>query len=67
MALKQFVCQDCDHEFEYLSLGKDDKPQCSNCQSLRVAYKPGGFGGYSIKGDNSASVRPKGAGSKPHK
>lgn len=63
MPLKQFKCIDCEHEYEDLIMA-EYKSQCPECQSLKVKQIPSSFGGYKITGNNSASTRPKGAGSR---
>lgn len=63
MPLKDACCLDCGHRWEALLKTKDDAVACPSCSSTQVQYELGLFGGYSIKGNNSASVRPKQAGS----
>lgn len=64
MPLKEIQCGDCGHVWEtILGIGEPPEP-CVHCESTRVVTLPSSFGGYKIKGDNSASVRPKGAGSR---
>jgi putative FmdB family regulatory protein len=61
MPIYDFRCVDCLKTFE--SLMKPWEPvQCPHCRSQAVDRLPSTFGGYQIKGDNSASQRPKGAG-----
>ncbi len=61
MPMYDFKCIDCEHTFEKIC-GLDDIPACPECTSEAVVKVLSGFGGYSIKGNNSASARPKGAG-----
>jgi putative FmdB family regulatory protein len=58
-----FHCKACGKDFE--SLSKPYEPvQCAHCRTPGAEKKISSFGGYQIQGDNSASVRPKGAGSR---
>ncbi len=37
MPIYEYVCQDCDHQFEYLKFSaSDDDPQCPSCNSPKV-------------------------------
>lgn len=61
--LRDYLCLDCGHEFEeFLSAG-EHPVGCSHCESKRLERLPSAPGGYQIKGSNSASSRPKNAGS----
>jgi hypothetical protein len=56
---------DCGHRYEALFL-KDsdlDDERCPNCQSSQLQVCLSAHGGYSIKGNNGASQRPRQAGS----
>jgi putative FmdB family regulatory protein len=59
--IKEFICRDCGHiQEEYTSHSDPDfSPECSHCESQKMAYLPSAFGSYRIKGDNSASTKPK--------
>jgi putative FmdB family regulatory protein len=60
-----YKCLKCENEFEELVLSVDEgAPTCPECQSPECDRIPNTFGGYGIRGNNSASVRPKGAGSR---
>jgi putative FmdB family regulatory protein len=66
MPLYVLRCGDCNHEWEEIYGVNEarqgvDCPKCNREKSATIT--PAGFGGYSIKGNNSASVRPKQAGS----
>jgi putative FmdB family regulatory protein len=65
MPIFELECQDCKHKFESLMKDKDEieHAECPKCESMDLQFCFSLFGGYSIKGDNSASVRPKRAGS----
>lgn len=64
MPLFEYECMDCQHRFESLERNPD-KPEayCPRCGFHQLQRLLTSHAGYSIKGDNSASVRPKGAGS----
>ncbi|MFO0913600.1 MAG: zinc ribbon domain-containing protein [Pirellulales bacterium] len=36
MPLYEYVCQKCQHEFEYLVRSADDQPVCPRCESQRL-------------------------------
>jgi putative FmdB family regulatory protein len=56
-----FECGHCGAIFD--SLSKPYEPvACRECHAQGAERVITGFGGYVIKGDNSASQRPKGAG-----
>lgn len=67
MPLYEYQCSDCGHQFEEMLRVTDPTPPCVQCGSIRTGKLPNSFGGYHINGNNSASVRPKGAGSKVKK
>lgn len=56
MKLVNWNCNKCNNVFEEWD---DEKPHCKICKSEDVKLKPS-FGGYKIKGDNSASTKPRG-------
>lgn len=65
MPIYQFKCLKCENDFdEIVALVDIDKTKCPKCGCPEVDRVIHSIGGYHIKGDNSASVRPKGAGSK---
>ena len=65
MPIREFICLDCGHEQEHVMSQYDTEPPvCSHCDSSRMEKLFSATGGYHIKGNNSASVRPKGAGSR---
>jgi putative FmdB family regulatory protein len=63
MPLKDVLCRDCGHIWEELLKSWEDSPDCPHCESKKTEKLISAPGGYSIKGNNSASVRPAGAGS----
>lgn len=69
MPLYEYVCQDCEMYWEEVRKIKDrdETLPCPACQSDRVKRRVTSPGGYHIHGNNSASVRPKGAGYKNKK
>lgn len=66
--LFDFDCTSCHHRFEALVRGKDEWEglKCPKCGHSQLQVRVSALGGYSIKGNNSASVTPKNAGSKGH-
>lgn len=61
-----YLCKDCAHIFEEFISSRDSADHtltCPHCETETAERLPSAPGGYHIKGDNSASVRPKGAGS----
>jgi putative FmdB family regulatory protein len=63
MGLKSFnfKCTQCEREFEAL-VEPEEAPACPKCKdSEYVERRVSGYAGYSISGDNSASVTPKGS------
>lgn len=64
MPLYDFRCIKCDNAFEeYSRYDERELVVCPVCQAPTEATIST-FGGYKIKGNNSASVTPKGSGSK---
>jgi putative FmdB family regulatory protein len=62
MPLYEYLCDSCGHQFEEFLNSRDKYRECPHCESSAEVL-PALHGGYRIKGDNSASVRPKQAGS----
>lgn len=60
MPLFELECVDCQHSYETILKHKDDfcDERCPKCGSQQLQTKFSGWGGYSIKGNNSASERP---------
>ena len=61
MPIYEFQCQKCGHSFDaLLPMSKAEEvqicPQCGEHSGLRVFA---GFGAYSVRGNNQASVSPK--------
>lgn len=58
MPLYDWKCIKCDHEFEELASSSIHLIQCPEC-GAEADRKVSAAGGYSIKGNNSASVSPR--------
>ena len=58
MPIFEYICKECDHEFEALVFGKD-KAECPKCHSKKLAPQLSVFA-TSTKG--SASAAPSGGG-----
>lgn len=63
--LYDFICTKCGFEFEHVVSVTQVHADCPHCENPRTDRLPPIVGGYKINGDNSASQRPKGAGSRP--
>jgi len=66
MPILDFECTACQRKFEALVSREDadrGATDCEWCAELAVRVGVSAPGGYHINGDNSASRRPKGAGS----
>ncbi len=63
--LFDLTCAQCAHSFESILKSKEDLAgeSCPKCEGTELQLEMSMFGGYSIKGNNSASQRPKNAGS----
>lgn len=60
MPIRDFICEECGHQFEEI-VGFYDDVKCPHCESGgNPKALPSAPGSYRIKGDNSASTRPKG-------
>jgi putative FmdB family regulatory protein len=59
--LRDIECQDCKHKFEVLLSQKDDiqELKCESCGSIQLQFCFSYPGDYQIKGNNSASTRPR--------
>jgi putative FmdB family regulatory protein len=58
MPMFDFHCNECGKDFE--SLTKPYEPVvCPHCSAQGAEKKPSILGSYFIKGDNSASTRPR--------
>lgn len=62
MPLFEYLCDSCGHQFEELLKSRRSTYPCPHCEAS-AEILPSGHGGYAIKGDNSASEKPKQAGS----
>jgi putative FmdB family regulatory protein len=59
MPIYRFECNECKQEFE--SISKPFEPgQCPKCLTVNCTKLISSHSNYEIKGDNSASTRPKG-------
>lgn len=64
MPLHDFICTDCAHQFEeFFRPGEPvpNKTTCAHCDTNTAERLPSAHGGYAIRGNNSASVTPKGS------
>lgn len=59
MPIYQYKCEECERHFEELRSIKDDSPIRCKCGSENVYKVPSAHGGYEIKGNNSASTKPR--------
>lgn len=59
MPIFEYICQDCQHEFEALVFGRD-KAACPKCRSKKLSPQISVFA-FSAKGAASASAAPAGA------
>lgn len=62
MPIFSFHCAHCDKQHDAIVDRDTEKHECPDCGDA-ASKVPSTFGGYSIRGNNSASVRPKQAGS----
>ncbi len=63
MPLRDLVCQDCGHTMEDILIQNQrdlDAESCCKCESSKLKIAFSSPSTYFIKGDNSASTRPKG-------
>lgn len=63
MPIRDYTCLKCEHKFEAITYNDHDKVSCEKCGCTELETHLSLFGGYTMAGDNSASVRPKQAGS----
>lgn len=66
MPLRDYQCKDCGHIEEVFYTRTEEQYkviQCAHCETPTSHLLPSAHGGYAIKGNNSASERPKQAGS----
>jgi putative FmdB family regulatory protein len=70
MPIFEYICQDCQHEFEALVFGRD-KARCPKCESKKlspqlsvfaVSAKGGGTGAAPVSGACGSCGDPRGAG-----
>jgi putative FmdB family regulatory protein len=59
MPLYEYHCPKCGKDFETLVRACDPEIKCKFCEDPYVVLKPSVWGSYAIKGDNSASTRPR--------
>lgn len=64
MPLRDYECKTCQKVWEEFIQTKEDIPEnCIYCDSSDIQSKLSTPGGYTIHGSNSASTRPRNAGS----
>jgi putative FmdB family regulatory protein len=64
MPLIEFECQECGAVFDsIISRKEDEKVECPKCSSSLVKEQLSAPSNYYIKGNNSASTRPRTGGS----
>jgi putative FmdB family regulatory protein len=61
MPIKEFECEDCQTVYEALIRNTQDLKEvsCPKCSSIKAQVRLTFPSNYEIKGNNSASVRPK--------
>jgi putative FmdB family regulatory protein len=64
MPIYEFECSKCEDRFDSYEPPETTVAACPSCNLPTGSRVPSTFGGYQINGDNSASQRPKGAGSR---
>ena len=62
MPIYQYACPKCSEEIELFRPMNAEAPSCQKC-GTELEKQISAHAGYSIKGNNSASQRPRGAGS----
>ncbi len=63
MPLYEYLCRECGHQFEAIVYSPDEEVCCPHCERSKVERLVSTYGGYQMRGNNSASTRPKNAGS----
>jgi putative FmdB family regulatory protein len=64
MPIYNYQCQKCNSHFEAVRSLHDTSAQpCNKCKNGDAIKFPCAIGGYKIKGNNSASTRPRRSGS----
>ncbi len=53
MPIFEYVCQECDHQFEAIVLGQR-KPACPKCESKKLRQR---ISSFAVGGDKSSSSR----------
>jgi putative FmdB family regulatory protein len=61
MPIFEYICQECNHEFEALVFGRD-KAQCPKCESKKLSPQLSVFA-TSVKGSAAAPASTGGCGS----
>ena len=56
MPIFEYICQDCDHQFESIVLGRR-KPACPKCESKKLKQK---LSSFAVGGEKSSSTRSAG-------
>ena len=54
MPIFEYVCQQCDHDFEALLYGTQ-KPECPKCHGKKLSQK---LSVFAVSGKSSSSARP---------
>lgn len=64
MPIQAYACMDCEKHWDELVRNPAEEPQkCPSCGGENFQRSLTTPGGYNIRGNNSGSTRPKGAGS----
>lgn len=63
MPIYVYFCKECQKEFESLVMSYKEVTECPECKSRSCERVITAHQGYTIGGNNSASQRPKSAGS----
>lgn len=59
MPIKEYVCTDCAYQFETVVKPGEAPDECPRCEGKQLQGCFSFPANYTIKGDNSASTRPK--------
>lgn len=63
MPIREFQCKSCGHIVEDIMYHPEDSvPRCPHCETDSMSVLPSAVGGYTIRGSNSSSTRPRNAG-----
>lgn len=53
MPIFEYVCQECDHKFETIVLGRQ-KPKCPKCESKKLRQR---ISSFAVGGEKTSSTR----------